>query len=280
MSDPASSAPADIRKAWAARAEGWKRTTPEGATPGDRHNRRMIEAAGIAPGATVLDLASGTGEPAISIAVHIGAHGRVVATDAVREMLDGARRRATGLSLDQMSFVVADMSALPYADGVFDAVTCRFGLMFPPDPVAALRETRRVLVPGGRAAYMTHGPYEEATLYRIVRETALAFFRLEGSPTAGLRHRFAAPGTIAEAMRAAGFVDVADHAVEEVSEWPAAEKIWRRGLERRYSRHLAGLSAARRDELERRLEAAFAPYLDGDVYRLSTVERLGAGTAP
>lgn len=279
MSDPVSSMPKDVRADWNARAEGWKKTTPRIATTGDRHNRRMIEAAAIRPGHRVLDLASGTGEPAITIAAHVGPGGRVVATDAARRMLEGARARAVELSLGHMNFVVADMGALPYADASFDAVTCRFGLMFPPDTVGALREALRVLRPGGKAVYMVHGAYEDAPLYRIVRETALSFFKREGSATAHIRERFAAPGALGEALSAAGFTGVEDHPVEVASEYPADAPFWRTGLARRYAGDLKGLDEAGRAELDRRMQDAFAPYLDGGVYRLTTVERIGFGTA-
>lgn len=279
MSDPVTSMPKNVRADWDARAEGWRNTTPQVATSGDAHNRRMIEAAGIQPGHRVLDLASGTGEPAITIAAHVGPGGRVVATDAARRMLEGARARAVELSLGQMDFVVADMGSLPYADASFDAVTCRFGLMFPPDTVGALREARRVLRLEGRAVYMVHGAYEDAPLYRTVRETALAYFKREGSATAHIRERYAAPGALGEVLSAAGFMAVEDHPVEATSEYPAGEPFWRTGLERRYAADLKGLDAAGRVELDQLLEQAFAPWLEGGVYRLTTVERIGFGTA-
>lgn len=279
MSDPATSIPKNVRADWNARAEGWTNTATRVAASGGGYNQRMIEAAGIEPGHRVVDLASGAGEPAVTIASHVGPGGRVTATDAAWRMLDGARDRAAAMGLTNLDFVVADMAALPYADASFDALTCRFGLMFPPDAVAAAGEARRVLKPGGRAVYMVHGAYEDAPLYRTVRETALAFFGRQGSPTANLRERFAAPGALSAVLKAAGFSDVEDHPVQSVAEHPADAAFWRTSLERRYAADLKGLDDAGRGELDRRMKDAFAPYLGDGVYRLVTVDRIGFGTA-
>src|SRR5690606_2241998 len=102
-------------------------------------NRPLIEAAQVRSGARVLDLASGAGEPAIPIARAVGPSGEVVATDLVPEMLKGARRRAAEEGLANIRFEQADMEALPFADESFDAVTCRIGLMYAPDPLRALK---------------------------------------------------------------------------------------------------------------------------------------------
>ena len=119
---------------WADRAAAWNRTAPEGASTNDGPNQLLIEWAGIAPGHAALDLASGTGEPAISIALHVGEAGSVTALDANREMLAGAERRAAHLGLANMEFVVVPMEDMAFADHRFDAVTCRFGLMHADSP--------------------------------------------------------------------------------------------------------------------------------------------------
>jgi ubiquinone/menaquinone biosynthesis C-methylase UbiE len=154
MTDPL----AAERGRWARESVGWGRTAPETVATDDAQNQTLIGAAGIEPGMRVLDLASGAGDPAISIALRVGVDGFVAATDFSPEMLAVARRRASALGLDHVAFAVADMARLPFTGQSFDAVTCRCGVMFPDDRIAVATEARRVLTPGGRVAYLVWGP--------------------------------------------------------------------------------------------------------------------------
>ncbi len=104
----------------------------------------------LAPGAAVLDIASGPGEPALTLARRLAVRGRVVGIDLSPEMLRIARDRAGALGLDNLEFREADAHRLPFEDDSFDLVTCRFGLMLMAEPSAVAREARRVLKPGGR----------------------------------------------------------------------------------------------------------------------------------
>lgn len=142
------------RDNWLARAGNWNDWAARLEKQQKGLNEPLIEAAEIGPGLEVLDLASGTGEPALTIATQVGAEGRVTASDLVAEMLAGTERRADEKGLANMRFQVTDMQALPFEDATFDRVTCRLGLMYVPSPAKALSETRRVLRPGGRAAFL------------------------------------------------------------------------------------------------------------------------------
>lgn len=97
----------------------------------------------------ILDIASGTGEPALTIASMLH-KGRIVMTDLSEDMLAIAKAKATSLSLQNVDTKVCDVTELPFADNTFDAVTCRFGFMFFPDMHLAAREMIRVLKPGGK----------------------------------------------------------------------------------------------------------------------------------
>jgi demethylmenaquinone methyltransferase/2-methoxy-6-polyprenyl-1,4-benzoquinol methylase len=107
-----------------------------------RWRRLVAEAVDPRPGDRVLDLAAGTGTSSDAFAVR-GA--RVVACDFSLGMLQVGRRR-----LPNLPFVAGDATALPFGDGVFDAVTISFGLRNVHDPHAGLEEMRRVTRPGGR----------------------------------------------------------------------------------------------------------------------------------
>jgi len=121
----------------------------------------LLKAAQLRPGMRVLDLASGVGDPALSVAEAVGPSGRVTATDLGPGMISLAEELARKKGLANIEFRVAGADSLPFPDASYDAVTCRFGLMFFPDLGAALRECLRVLKPGGRATFVAWGPKEQ-----------------------------------------------------------------------------------------------------------------------
>ncbi len=101
----------------------------------------LLEAADAQPGACVLDVACGAGDPALELARRVRPGGRVDAIDSSEEMLAAARTAAAAEGLD-VRFGVAEAEHPPL--GPYDAVTCRFGLMFFPDPAAAVGAWRAV----------------------------------------------------------------------------------------------------------------------------------------
>jgi len=98
-----------------------------------------------------LDIASGTGEPGLTIASRLRA-GKVILTDLAEDMLKIAAENAAMRNITNMETCVCDVSKLPFADHSFDAISCRFGFMFFPDMQLAAKEMARVLKPGGRIA--------------------------------------------------------------------------------------------------------------------------------
>jgi SAM-dependent methyltransferase len=112
----------------------------------------LVEEAQIGSGQTVLDVATGPGEPALTMASLAGPQGKIFGIDPIQGMVDGARREATRLALKNVQFDVASADHLPYSDDTFDAVVSRFGVMFFPSPLDAVREMLRVLKPGRKLA--------------------------------------------------------------------------------------------------------------------------------
>jgi SAM-dependent methyltransferase len=113
------------------------------------------------PRMQVLDLASGTGAPAISLASTVGTHGRVTAIDLSADLLEIAAQRARTRGLTNFTTQQADAHSLPFPDNSFDLATSRFGVMFFRDPVAALQELWRVLRPEARACFLAWGRFEQ-----------------------------------------------------------------------------------------------------------------------
>jgi len=165
----------------------------------------LVEYAQPKPGMRVLDLASGTGEPAISLAMRVGAQGQVVALDLSAELLEIARKRALERGLDNFSTQQADAQALPFADNSFDLATCRFGVMFFRDAGVALGELRRVLRSGSRACFLAWGPFDQpywqSTMGVVHGHVGGPLLPLGGPDP----FRFAAPGSLSAVLRSAGF---------------------------------------------------------------------------
>jgi demethylmenaquinone methyltransferase / 2-methoxy-6-polyprenyl-1,4-benzoquinol methylase len=108
-----------------------------------------LRQAALRPGMKVLDVASGTGDLALSMARVVGPQGLVVATDINEQMLEIGRDRLLDAGVLAPA-VRCDAEQLPFADGAFDAVTVAFGLRNMTDKARALAQMRRVLKPGGR----------------------------------------------------------------------------------------------------------------------------------
>jgi ubiquinone/menaquinone biosynthesis C-methylase UbiE len=112
--------------------------------------RLLLEQAALRPGERVLDVACGTGLVTFDAAAAVGPSGQVVATDISEAMVAHVAEEARARGLPQVAARRLDAEALDVADGAFDAALCALGLMYVPDPDAALREMARAVGPGGR----------------------------------------------------------------------------------------------------------------------------------
>jgi ubiquinone/menaquinone biosynthesis C-methylase UbiE len=117
----------------------------------------LLEQAELQPGERVLDIACGTGTVAHAAAGQVGPAGSVLGVDLSGKMVDVARSRTPASAACRPAFARMDGENLEIADASFDVVLCALGLMYMPDPEAALREMRRVLVPGGRVVLAVWG---------------------------------------------------------------------------------------------------------------------------
>ena len=271
------------RADWAARGRHWDRRADEIAEQAARLNAPLIEAAAIAPGQRVCDIATGAGEPALGMAELVGADGRVFATDLVPEMMLGARRRAAARGLRNVEFRTADMRALPDADGAFDRVVCRFGLMFCPAPAAAAAEARRVLKPGGRAAWLVWGPRDDTTMFAVFAEAAEAVLGpLDSIEAIDFVRPFAlgAPGALRAALEAGGLAEVEERAVRFAPRPPADAPFWRPQFDMAFGRALDGLPEAERRALEEAVAAGFRRYRQDDTLHLAVHTRIATGIKP
>lgn len=182
----------------------------------------LVDSARVQPGERVLDVACGTGVVTRVLAERIGAAGRVVGLDLNPTMLATARVAAGTSSVEWLEGNAMSM-ALSAAE--FDAVVCQQGLQFIPDKLAALREMRRVLVPGGRLALSVWRSVDQAPGYRVLQE---ALARRLGPVKAALPPFGLPDGQVIRAMVAsAGFREVRVHAEVKISRFPSAEHMVR-----------------------------------------------------
>ncbi len=168
----------------------------------------LVEYAQPVAGMSVVDLASGTGEPGITLAECVGAKGTVMAVDQSAELLEIAAERARKKSLANFTTRQADAHALPFADRSFDLATCRFGVMFFADAAGALGELRRVLKPGARACFAAWGPMEQPywqTTMKVVHRHVGGPLLASGGADP---FRYSTAGSLLDVLRAAGFLEV------------------------------------------------------------------------
>jgi len=210
----------------------------------------------------VLDLASGRGEPALRAARRVGPGGRVLGIDVADGLLEMARQQAAAEGLAQLELRCGDAAQpgdLPAAH--FDVATCRWGLMYMADPVAALGHARRALAPGGVLVAAFWAEPERVDYYtlphRLLRGEAHTNAVDDGTPGT---FRFAWPTTIERDLAHAGFA--LDHVEElqvavfeaetaaEVVEWARAV-----GMQKLLDQCTPDEQAAWRAAFERELEA-------------------------
>ena len=129
----------------------------------DGVTRRFLNAAGIEKGMKVLDIGSGAGDVALTLAEFVGNDGAVVGVDVNAEILETARSRAETAGITNVEFIAGDARTLDLPDD-FDAIVGRLVLMYMADPGDALKQLATRLRPGGIVAFQEI----ELTFYRAL----------------------------------------------------------------------------------------------------------------
>lgn len=217
-----------VRKEWTGAAPLWQKWNHKFVIQTRAATELVVRGAEVSPGMKVLDLASGTGEPALSLARALGPQGHVVATDLVPEMLEAARQNAAAQGLTNIEFRMADAEALPFSNGEFDRVTCRFGIMFFPNIPKAMAEIRRVLTPGGRICFAVFGSLAENPFFAVSLGPFLKRVKMPPPPPdAPHIFRFADESKLSNALSTAGFREVCVTKQRVTFSWPGpAEEAW------------------------------------------------------
>ena len=188
----------------------------------------LAEDADIVRGETVLDVATGPGEPALTLAGIVGAEGSVVGVDLIPTMIEAARREAERKGHDNASFVIASADDLPFEAAVFDAAVSRFGVMFFPSPLAGIREMLRVLKSDGRLALAAWHHARSNPFHSLLADIVDRYVEAEPlAPDAPDAFRFAEPGKLLAVARDAGVADARERLVKFSIDVPLGlEELW------------------------------------------------------
>ncbi|MGC2694667.1 MAG: class I SAM-dependent methyltransferase [Candidatus Angelobacter sp.] len=260
-----------------ARANASQKWRKQSALMGSDMTKAIVDAAQVSPGMSVLDLACGTGEPAISLAMSLQGTGEVTGVDTALASLKIAEERAKQRALSNVKFQPADAHHLPLADNSFDRITSRLGVMFFTDLPRALYEMRRVLKPKGTATLMAWGPmnqpYFQSTIGTLLRTLHGAIL----PESARKMFAFGQPGVLAQAMRAASFERVEEHFVMVPWTWPGQpEAVWEyfQDVAIPFAPLLQSVPPERRDDIDDAVVREIAKYYDGEKIKFTATVNL------
>ncbi|MGK7344184.1 MAG: class I SAM-dependent methyltransferase [Candidatus Nitrospinota bacterium M3_3B_026] len=202
------------RASWDAAADGWKKWDwwlDSNMAAIDHH---LLERAKVSEGGNVLDLGSGTGNPAILAARRVGANGKVTGLDLSERMLSVAREKLEAAGIVNASFHSCDVCSIPHGDDEFDAATSRFCFMFLPRLDNALSETRRVLKKGGRFAAAVWAAPEKNPSMSLPMRVLKEFLDIpQPPPSAPGLFSLGRPGALREKMEKAGYYAVTEEEI-------------------------------------------------------------------
>lgn len=206
-----------------------------GGSPPENYERYFVPAIGeplaadliamgeLGAGVSVLDVACGTGIVARCAAGLVGSTGIVAGLDINPGMLAVARSvTPSGISIDWRE---GRAESLPFAGSEFDAVFCQLGAQFFADKVAALREMRRVMTPGGRVLVSTPGPTPE--LFGVLAEALALHVSVEAAQFVHQVFSLDDPAWVRGVFRDAGFEQAAVQRPVRTLHLPApADFLW------------------------------------------------------
>jgi ubiquinone/menaquinone biosynthesis C-methylase UbiE len=258
-------------------AEKWK---AKSAAMGRDVTNALVDYARPEAGMKVLDLASGTGEPAITIASRIGPQGHVTALDLSPELLAIATDRARQRGLTNILTQQADAHNLPFPSASFDLVTSRFGIMFFEDAVSALCEAYRVLKPEARACFLAWGPFDQPYWQSTMGVVLKHVGGLALTPGGPNPFKFSQPGALSSLLRQAGFREI-DEETKQVS-WTwggTAEEVWEyaRSISTPFLPLLERVPADKWEEINREVHGAINRYRQGDSIEFGATVVLASG---
>jgi len=181
----------------------------------------VLKACDLQPGNSVIETAAGTGLVTFPAANAVAPDGHVLATDLSGEMVAQGTAAAERLGVSNVTFERMNSEELDYEDGRFDRALCSLGLMYVPNPRAALAEMKRVLKPGGRTSVAVWGARRNcgwAELFpivdaRVASEVCPLFFGL------------GTPGALVSDMTEAGLAGISETRIQTTLRFGDDERL-------------------------------------------------------
>jgi SAM-dependent methyltransferase len=195
------------RRRWQTVAAGWEKHADDIRRDTMPVTSWMIEAIAPQPGHQLLELAAGIGDAGFLAAELIEPGGTLITSDLVPEMLSAAQRRAERLGVRNARFRQIDAEVIDLPAASLDGVIARWGYMLMADAEAALRDTRRVLKPGGRLALAAWGDPNDNPWTVLPGKELIERGLVEPVPPGPGQFAWAPDGTTEEILEAAGFVE-------------------------------------------------------------------------
>jgi len=258
----------DTLREWRESAEYWKRHAQTIRKMFAPVTRALIDDAGIIEGDNVLDVAGGPGEPSLTIAEVVGSTGSVTCTDAVAEMVAAAQSEALRRGIKNIAFEQCLADSLPFEDDSFDAAVCRMGVMFFPDPASGLREMLRVIKSD---ASLSFAVWSESNLnpfaYIVTDVMSRHIATPPADPDAPSAFRYAAPGKLAQILKAAGATRVRERLLKFHIEAPISrDEFWemRSGTSGTLREKLDAMSDDLRLEIANEVKEAVAEFFPNE----------------
>jgi SAM-dependent methyltransferase len=252
---------------WEDMAAGWKATRAAFQDNVLPVSHWLVEAIHPQPGHRVLELAAGLGDTGLLAAELVAPGGTVLITDGAENMVAAAREHAeeVGATNVELRTMQAEWIDLPAAS--VDAVMCRFGYMLLFDPEAALRETRRVLKPGGRVAFAVWDALERNPWMKVLRE-ALVSSGLSPAPVPEGPGPFAlgSQDAVRELLAATGFDDVEVEPLDLTLRAASLDAWWDHVMQTSMTTAavVQDLAPAEHYSLRDLVDAGYAPFVHDD----------------
>jgi ubiquinone/menaquinone biosynthesis C-methylase UbiE len=212
---------------WERMASSWERRRKLTFRSTRKVSDWLVDQVDPRPGQTIVELASGTGETGFLAASRLGEEGRLISSDFSPQMVRAAEHIASELGISNAEFRVLDAERIELDDASVDGVLCRYSYMLMGEPLQALRETRRVLRPGGRVAFSTWGepgrnPWMTLSARLMIERGLMEPFSSDGP---GM---FAMPDaeTITPLLTEAGFGKVEVEQMEVSWRFDSPDQLW------------------------------------------------------
>lgn len=234
------------------------------------HSQVPLARLAVKPGARILDVGCGWGDTTLELARKAGPDGFVMGLDCVDQFMERGRQEARAAGLNNVKFIEADVQSYPF-EADYDLCFSRFGMMFFENPVAAMRNIRKALRPGGELMFVVWRQMADNPWLGIAKDVVLKFLPPPGEDarTCGPGpFSMANPDVVRQQLEIAGFTDIGFERCDgpvTVGDSPenAMQFQLALGPAGEVFREAGAVAEQRRGEIEQALREVLSPYLQG-----------------